>query len=260
MAFKYSEQSTIDICVEDEMVEDSTVSCYSDHSRDYDVYQSAVIPHYQEMLDMVALTCSRYLGQSGSSPRILDLGCGTGNASIAVLEKIPAKIFLFDGSRKMVDIALEKINSRFPSSISGHKVADLSSSDWSDGLGSGEYDAIVSTLVLEHLPFDRYRAVLEACYNLLTPEGWLFAVEAYQEEDSDMLEWFNQEKEEGQTKLDPRMSTFVTTLRAQKEIHYYSSKCQKENWWRSAGFEGVNVLWQYLCIAMMIGRKHAHCI
>jgi ubiquinone/menaquinone biosynthesis C-methylase UbiE len=207
------------------------------------------------MLDMVALSCSRYLGQSGSSPKILDLGCGTGNASVAVLEKIPAKIFLVDGSSKMVDLALEKISTRFPSAIAGHKVADLSSSDWSDDLGSREYDAIVSTLVLEHLPFDRYRAVLEECYNLLAPGGWLIVVEGYQEEDSDMLEWFNQQMEVRRNKLDPGMSTFVATLREHKEIHYFSSKCQKGNWWRVAGFEGVNVLWQYLCIALMVGRK-----
>ncbi len=129
------------------MVDDSTVSCYSDHSGDYDVYQSAVVPHYQEMLDMVALSCSRYLSQTGSSPRILDLGCGTGNASMTVLDKVPAKIFLVDGSCKMVDIALEKISSRFPSAIAGHKVADLSGSNWSNDLGSREYDAIVSTLL-----------------------------------------------------------------------------------------------------------------
>jgi tRNA (cmo5U34)-methyltransferase len=237
------------------MVEDSTVSCYSDHSSDYDVYQFAVVPQYQEMLGMVALTCSRYLRQNGSSPRILDLGCGTGNASIAVLEKLPAKIFLVDGSSKMVDIAREKISSRFPFAIAGHKVADLASSNWSDELGSGEYDAIVSTLVLEHLPFDRYRAVLEKCYELLTPGGWLIAVEGYREEDSDMLEWFNEQMEERRNKLDPSMSAFVAKLREQKEIHYYSSKCQKENWWKNAGFEGVNVLWQYLCIALMVGRK-----
>lgn len=58
---------------------------------------------------------------------------------------------------------LEKINSRFPFAIAGHKVANLSISDWSDDLGSGGYDAIVSALVLEHLPFDSYRAVLEEC-------------------------------------------------------------------------------------------------
>jgi ubiquinone/menaquinone biosynthesis C-methylase UbiE len=174
---------------------------------------------------------------------------------MAVLEKFPAKIFLVDGSSKMVDHALKKISSRFPFAVAGHKVVDLSSSLWSNDLGSKEYDAIVSTLVLEHLPFDRYRAVLEDCYKLLAPGGWLMVVEGYQEDDSDMLEWFNHQMEERRNNLDPGMSTFVAALREQKEIHYFSSKCQKENWWRMAGFEGVNILWQYLCIALMVGRK-----
>ena len=49
--------------------------------------------------------------------------------------------------------------------------------------------------------------------------------------------------------------SFVAKLRDQKEIHYYTSKRQKENCWRKAEFERVNVIWQYLCIALMVGRK-----
>lgn len=237
------------------MVEDSTVSCYDDHSSDYDVYQSAVVPHYHDMLDMVALTCFRYLRQSGSSPRVLDLGCGTGNASLAVLEKLPARIFLVDGSSKMVNLSLEKISSRFPFAVVGYKVADLSSSDWSDDFGSMGYDAIVSTLVLEHLPFEKYKAVIDSCFRLLAPGGWLIAVEGYDEEESDMVEWFSSQASQRMSNLDQSLSDFVSRLREQKEVHYYTSKRQKENWWRMAGFERVNVLWQYLCIALVVGRK-----
>jgi ubiquinone/menaquinone biosynthesis C-methylase UbiE len=237
------------------MRENSTVSCYNSHSSDYDIYQSTVVPHYLEMLDIVAMTCSRYLGQNESSPRIVDLGCGTGNASIAILKKIPTKIFLIDGSSKMVNIALDKISSKFPGAVTGNRVADISGSNWDEDLRSEEYNAIVSTLVLEHLTFDRYRAVLDKCFRLLAPGGWLIAVEGYEEEGSDMIEWFNSQASQRMSNLDPRMSGFVSQLRAQKEVHYYTSKRQKEEWWSTAGFESVNVLWQYLCIALMVGRK-----
>ena len=240
---------------EDRMTEDSTVSCYDSHSNDYDIYQSTVVPHYLEMLDMAAVTCSRYLGQNESRPRIIDLGCGTGNASTAILEKIPAKIFLIDGSSRMVNIASDKVSSRFPGAVAGHRVADLSGGNWDEGFRSEEYNAIVSTLVLEHLPFDRYRAVLDKCFRLLAPGGWMIAVEGYEEEGSDMIEWFNSQSSQKMGNLDPKMSGFVSQLREQKEVHYYTSKQQKEEWWRTAGFERVNVLWQYLCIALMVGRK-----
>ena len=177
MALNTTEIGIQDIGTRNYMHENSTVSCYNSHSSDYDIYQSTVVPHYLEMLEIVAMTCARYLGQNGSSPRIMDLGCGTGNASIAILEKIPANILLIDGSSKMVNIALDKISSKFPDAVTGNRVADISGSNWYEGLRSEEYNAIVSTLVLEHLPFDRYRAVLDKCFRLLAPGGWLIAVE-----------------------------------------------------------------------------------
>lgn len=237
------------------MPDDSTVSCYDDHSKAYDAYQSAVVPCYDYMLDLVARTCQRYLV---TSPKILDLGCGTGNASIALLKRfLPrnVRIFLIDGSNHMVEIAREKVNLLSPGSFIGCRVADLSMAGWDEGLCSGEYDAIISTLVLEHLPFDSYKRTIDSCYRLLKPGGWLIAVEGYEEEESDMQQWFNEEMELRRHGLDPDMSDFIAHLRAQKEVHYYCSKGQKMNWWREAGFLQVNVLWQYLCIALMVGRK-----
>jgi hypothetical protein len=55
--------------------------------------------------------------------------------------------------------------------------------------------------------------------------------------------------------LDPEISDFVARLRDEDETHYYCSKAKKIRWWTEVGFEQVNVLWQYLCIALMAGRK-----
>lgn len=235
--------------------EDSTVSCYDSHSNAYDIYQSTVVPHYQDMLEMVAQTCKRYLTQKS---KIIDLGCGTGNTSVAISKKVPVSLFLIDGSSGMMDVALEKLGSAYADAVKGHRVADLNDSGWDDGLGCEEYDAIVSTLVLEHLPFDKYKVVLSKCYDLLRPGGWLMAVEGYDENEGDMLRWFNEAMDVRRNRLDPGMANFVAQLRDEKEVHYYSSKAQKAIWWRETGFHSVNVLWQYLCIALMVGRKADH--
>jgi tRNA (cmo5U34)-methyltransferase len=237
---------------------DFTVSCYDRHARDYDLYQSAVVPGYQEMLDIVAKACKRYLPQDA---KLVDLGCGTGNAALAVLQKMPsARIYLIDGSERMVQVAEEKISRAHPGAILGCKMADLARSDWGEGIvGQGQecegYDAIVSTLVLEHLPFDRYQEAIAKCHRLLKPGGWLLAAEGYSQAGSDMQEWFFEEMEERRKSVDPELSDFVARLRSEKETHYYASKAEKEEWWRQAGFVQVNVLWQYLCIALMAGRK-----
>jgi tRNA (cmo5U34)-methyltransferase len=234
------------------MTKDKTVSCYDDHARYYDAYQRAVVPPYQEMLEMVGETCSRYLP---ADSRIIDLGCGTGNASLAVLNHIPARICLIDGSLRMLEVASSKIDELRPNSILGIKCVDLSSQGWSDGLGCSQFDGIISTLVLEHLPFDSYVRTIVNCHRLLKPGGWLIAVEGYQEEDSDMLEWFVAEMESRRRALAPEMSDFVSDLRCEKETHYFCSKAQKAAWWQEAGLGKVNVLWQYLSIALMAGRK-----
>jgi tRNA (cmo5U34)-methyltransferase len=234
------------------MQTDSTVSCYDKHAQAYDLYQSKVVPGYLEMIDLVAEAARRYLPPE---PLIIDLGCGTGNATIAILERIQASVLLIDGSARMVCAAEEKISRSFPDAILGTRVADLCRDDWDEGLGDEKFDAIVSTLVLEHLPFDRYKAAIKKCLRLLKPGGWLLAAEGYAEEGSDMQEWFFQEMETRRLTVDPATSNFVARLRDDLETHYYTSKREKAKWWRDLGFSDVNVLWQYLCIGLMAGRK-----
>lgn len=234
------------------MSENETVSCYDAHAQAYDLYQSQVVPGYLEMIDLVAEAAHRYLPHE---PLIIDLGCGTGNESMAILKRIPASVFLIDGSERMVRVAEEKISHTYPNAILGSKVADLSRDDWDEGLGAEKYNAIVSTLVLEHLPFDRYKAAIKKCLRILKPGGWLLAAEGYAEEGSDMQEWFFQEMETRRRTVDPVTSEFVAGLRNDLETHYYTSKQEKAGWWLDAGFSDVNMLWQYLCIGLMAGRK-----
>lgn len=235
------------------MTEGSTVSCYDAHATAYDEYQFAVVPGYSAILDLAADACKRYLA---TEAEIIDLGCGTGNASMAILKKIPsARVHLLDGSERMVNVAADKLTRSYPRSLLGYRVADLSREDWDHDFPGGEQDAIVSTLVLEHLPFDRYKATIAKCFRLLKPGGWLLAAEGYMEEDSDMQEWFCEEMEARRKGLDCELSDYVAGLRNEQETHYYCSKARKAEWWKEAGFERVNVLWQYLSIALMAGRK-----
>jgi SAM-dependent methyltransferase len=228
---------------------DPNVSCYDEHARAYDAYQMAVVPRYRDMLEMVAEACRRYLGPS---PRILALGCGTGNAAAALLEKTDARVFLLDGSAGLVELARAKISRQATDALLGYRVADLCSS-WEQGLGG--FDAVLSTLVLEHLPFPCYRETVKKCFQILRPDGWLLAVEGYEEPGSDMQEWFNSQMEARRKEADIELSDFVAALRETKEVHYFTSKEEKAAWWREAGFLQVTVLWQYLCIALMVGMK-----
>jgi tRNA (cmo5U34)-methyltransferase len=234
------------------MSQDPTIECYDLHFAVYDSFQFAAIPQYATSLDITAMAIERYLDPN---PIIIDLGCGTGNASAEILEKVPeAKFFLIDGSASMIDAAKKKLEMNSPGAVIGAHVADLSADRWHEDLP--DCDAIVSTFVLEHLDFKSYRAVLERCHEVLRPGGWLIVVEAYVEEESNMLGWF-EELMEGKKSLieDSKLADFVSMLRSKHEVHYYCSKSQKASWWREAGFDNVHVIWQYLCLGLMAGQK-----
>jgi tRNA (cmo5U34)-methyltransferase len=236
------------------MSEDSTIRCYDRHAAAYDLYQSTVVPEYETAIETTAMTLERLLGKS---PKVLDLGCGTGNASAAILKRsVDSKIFLLDGSDSMVEAAKKKIDAISLGSVIGSKVADLAAEGRDLDLGACEFDAVVSTLVLEHLDFDSYKTAIEKCFGLLRPGGWLIAVEGYAEEESEMVGWFEELMAARKALIeDPDLRDFVSNLRSNEEIHYYASKSQKAVWWREAGFERVHVIWQYLCIALMAGRR-----
>lgn len=236
------------------MSDGSTIRCYDRQADAYDLYQRAVVPEYDTALETTALAVLRLLG---GGPRILDLGCGTGNASAAILRTSPgARIFLLDGSASMVAAAEAKIRSISTSSLLGSKVVDIADGSWDEGLAPGSFDAVVSTLVLEHLDYDSYRAAVGKCFHLLRPGGWLLALEGYAEEESDMLGWFEEMMAEKRSLIDdPVLSDFVSGLRAKEEVHYYAGKGRKAAWWREAGIKRVHLLWQYLCIALMAGRR-----
>lgn len=155
----------------------------------------------------------------------------------------------------MTGIAAEKISRVSPGAIIGFKVADISGEDWDLGLGEERYDAVVSTLVLEHLPFDRYKRTVEKCFRLLAPGGWLISAEGYINEGIGLQEWFIQEMEDRRMNIDAEVSDSVSRLRDEMENHYFTSKEEKMLWWQNAGFDSVTVIWQHLCIALMAGRK-----
>ncbi len=47
----------------------------------------------------------------------------------------------------------------------------------------------------------------------------------------------------------------MKNLSATKETHYFSTMRQKEDWWSESGFSSVEFIWQYYCVAALVGQK-----
>ena len=101
-----------------------------------------LIPYYEQMLSALTDTLPF---PSDLPLSILDLGCGTGAVSLALLERYPhAQITLLDLSPQMLAIARKKIPPR-----NLQAVVEGGFSEW---VWDSSYDIVASALALHHLP------------------------------------------------------------------------------------------------------------
>lgn len=97
-------------------------------------------------------------GAPRSKPwKLVDLGCGTGRNTVALLGVPGAEVVAVDASPKMLDIARTRIGEAVKSSPRAEEVVfdvvDLLASP-TPPASIQQADAVVSTLVLEHIPSD----------------------------------------------------------------------------------------------------------
>jgi len=140
------------------------------------------------LADFLSLATAQH---SSPTIHILDLGCGTGRNTIKLLSypwpsSLSVRVTGLDFSRAMLDVAAQKTQ-RMP-----HKphfaladcfptMKDASASPFpvADGLESGAPpDAVISTLVLEHVPLDAFFATLAA---VVRPGGYALVTNMHEE-------------------------------------------------------------------------------
>lgn len=100
---------------------------------------------------------------------ILDVGCGAGNYTLKLLEKLPniQTIDLIDLSQPMLDRAVERISAVSAASVTTHQT-DMRELD----LGEDKFDIITAAATLHHLRTDEeWELMFTKFYNSLKPGG-----------------------------------------------------------------------------------------
>jgi tRNA (cmo5U34)-methyltransferase len=235
-----------------------TLDFFSFQSAVYDEYQTNCVPKYPELIEVATHFLTHVF--PGHDPfLVLDLGCGTGNTARSIHEALPdARITCLDGSGHMLGRAREKLEAAGAIEVA-YCHADLSDPRWAEGFPDHSYDAVVSVLVLEHLPFDEYRHCLGQVLRLLKPGGWFLTAEGYGGEVLQGLFLKEMSEREAQFVREGRMTQAqmeeMKALSAATEKHYFSSLRDRETWWIETGFSSVEFIWQYYCVAVLIGQK-----
>ena len=100
---------------------------------------------------------------------ILDVGCGAGNYTLKLLEKLPhvATIGLIDLSQPMLDRAVERISAVSTATITTHQ-SDMRELE----LGENKFDIITAAATLHHLRTDEeWELMFTKFYTALKPGG-----------------------------------------------------------------------------------------
>lgn len=154
-----------------------TVEAYNQWAATYDTdgnflqaLDSMMIP---QMLPVVT-------DQLPSSPKLVDLGCGTGRNTSALLSIPGVMILGLDNSSEMLNIARDRCHQKRESLPKNNRAATLSFEVWDIQVLQDEKnevplpaqhtDAVFSTLVIEHIPLDIF---FKACSMMLKSGGLL---------------------------------------------------------------------------------------
>lgn len=130
-------------------------------AKEYDLQRKKIIACHDELYT-VALPLIK-LPNFNPSPRILDIGAGTGLFSSFILKRYPlARITLIDLSSEMLDIARERFKGRNFTYITD---------DYTQHEYSGAFDLIISSLSIHHLSAPAKENLYKKVHDLLVPGG-----------------------------------------------------------------------------------------
>lgn len=195
--------------------------------------------------------------------KILDIGCGDGILSRALLDVFPdAEACLVDFSPAMLSLARERM--KLYEDRTTIINADVCSPNWLDALAdSNEYSAVVSGFCIHHVPNSRKQALYSEIFDLLT-EGAPFIHLEHVASSSDwsrdvmehfmvssMLEW--ESRKERPASVKALRQTYLN--REDKQANILES-CERQcEWLKSLGYKDVEIFFKWFEIAIFGGIK-----
>jgi ubiquinone/menaquinone biosynthesis C-methylase UbiE len=102
------------------------------------------------------------------APRVLEIGCGTGNLTRRLTER-GATVTAIDINPDMLAVAQAKL-SNMSSKV---EFREMAAAEIADRFGAGSFNAIAATLALSEMSEDEQAYVLNAAYRVLRPGGRL---------------------------------------------------------------------------------------
>ncbi|MEH1904133.1 MAG: class I SAM-dependent methyltransferase [Nostoc sp.] len=225
------------------------------NTADFDAGIRQLLPRYDEILEVI-IRCV-----PSTSRRILELGCGTGELSIKILNRFSdAQVIALDYSPRMLQFAQDKITAAGYQQRWTSIQADFG--DWANNpekldIGS-EFDACVSSLAIHHLQDEMKLKLFERIAASLTQDGCFWNADPTLPESPALAEVYKAAREEWAVKQEISLIE-IGAKRGASSTQGYSSQDQLASldahlqMLSKAGFKTVAVPWKYYGLAVFGG-------
>jgi tRNA (cmo5U34)-methyltransferase len=225
------------------------------NTADFDTGIRRLLPKYDEMLD-VLVGCI-----ASNNHRILELGCGTGELSLKVLQCYPsAEIFAVDYSPRMLDFARTKIESAgYAARWTG---IELDFGEWANNpnvLGLGDkFNAAISSLAIHHLEDEMKLKLFQRIRESLIAGGCFWNADPVLAESAVMKDIYQAAREDwalsqGETLATIRAGVGTSVSYGYSNPDRLATVAAQLEMLANAGFETVAVPWKYYGMAVFGG-------
>ena len=223
------------------------VAYWGTHASEYNQFIVRVVPRYEEQLALLLAYAPR------DARRVLELGCGSGNVSLRLVERWPdAEFTLVDGAPEMLARTRARLHEMHPSAA--RRTHFVRQQFEALALESGTIDVVVASLSLHHVVdvsavYERVAPVMVSGGRLVMLDGVRGATD--REHAVHMTRWEALWRDNGRLSDDE-----IREMKAHIAEHdHYRSLAEHFDMLRAAGFSEPDCVWRDVVFALVTATR-----
>lgn len=216
---------------------------FDENAEYYDKIRELIIPCFNEFYNVI----TDLVRSKNKSPKILDLGAGTGLLTKYIFKKYPqAEYTLIDLSDKMLKIAKKRFNEQ---DNFNYIIADYSEYEFKES-----FDIIVSALSIHHLEDKDKKKLYKKVYDLLNNDGIFLNADQVISSTPNInknyyANWMS--KIDANNFSGPEKDAAIDRMKLDKP----ATMEKNLKWLSDCGFKDVNVYYKYFNFCIFYGKK-----